>query len=180
MYLFISLYLYLVIILNTRVTYLQTRPLFTVAVSTNFFCCGMSLGSWFKICTFLIGNFPSMQMKLSVISGIKWYEWMFATVEKALLVRPGNSKLCHWCDFSNSCIKMIGECNMCIIVLSAELYWWWKLMPYLFSHRLSSGYIKINSAGVWWDNWSYILIHSSHSACILFCSDYVTCMYVSM
>jgi len=58
---------------------------------------------------------------------------MFATVEKALLVRPENSKLCHWCDFSNSCIKMIGECNICIIVLSAELYWWWKLMPYLFS-----------------------------------------------
>lgn len=128
-----SLYLYLVIILNTRVTHFQARPLFTVAVSTFGGGGELVLAVDLKFVHFLISNFPSMQMKFSVVSGIKWYEWMFATVEKALLVRPGNSKLCHWCDFSNLCIKIIGDCNICIIVLTAELYCWWKLMPYLFS-----------------------------------------------
>lgn len=134
MYLSISMYLYLVIILNT-VLHISTPD------QTTFHCCCKHffflIGKWvlavdLKFVHFLISNFPRMQMKFSVVSGIKWYERMFATVEKALFVRPGNSKLCRWCDFNNSCMKMIGECNVCIIVLSAELYWW-KLMPYLFS-----------------------------------------------
>jgi hypothetical protein len=47
---------------------------------------------------------------------------MFVNVEKALLIRPGNSKLCDWDDLSNSCEKMICDWGICIIVLSAELY----------------------------------------------------------
>lgn len=61
-------------------------------------------------------------IKFSDVAGIKWYEWMFVNVEKALLIRPGNSKLCDWDDLSNSCEKMICDWGICIIVLSAELY----------------------------------------------------------